>query len=99
MKLKTTVLLAGVSWVGLISLLHLTVNLRVFDRAAQAGTQGQTAAAETVARGPRFSVGYVPVTCHLTCPVTDVINKQTAGQGTFRPMRFNGFPEIKEMFL
>lgn len=47
----------------------------------------------------KFKVAFIPVTCHLTCPVTDFINKSSTGDGTFQPMRFNGFPEIKEMFL
>lgn len=50
-------------------------------------------------RDDRFHVGFLPVTCHLTCPVTDFVNKNMTGQGMFQPMRFNGWPEIKEMFL
>jgi NitT/TauT family transport system substrate-binding protein len=44
-------------------------------------------------------VGFLPVTCHLTCPVTDFIHKNTEGQGFFQPMRFSGWPELKEMFI
>ncbi|MBL8749744.1 MAG: ABC transporter substrate-binding protein [Planctomycetes bacterium] len=47
----------------------------------------------------KFRVGFLPVTCHLTCPVTDFINKQLAGENLFEPMRFNGWPELKEAFL
>jgi NitT/TauT family transport system substrate-binding protein len=47
----------------------------------------------------KFRVGFLPVTCHLTCPVTDFINKQVTGDGLFRPVRFNGWPELKEAFL
>ena len=47
----------------------------------------------------KFGVGFLPVTCHLTCPVTDFINKNTEGQNFFSPMRFNAFPEMKEMFI
>ncbi len=40
------------------------------------------------------------MTCHLTCPVTDFINKQAdRARGLFEPMRFNGWPELKEAFL
>ena len=46
-----------------------------------------------------FRVGFLPVTCHLTCPVTDFINKQLAGKSTFDPVRFQGWPELKEAYL
>ena len=46
-----------------------------------------------------FRVGFLPVTCHLTCPVTDFINKQVAGKSTFDPIRFQGWPELKEAYL
>ena len=46
-----------------------------------------------------FRVGFLPVTCHLTCPVTDFINKQVAGKSTFDPVRFQGWPELKEAYL
>jgi len=35
------------------------------------------------------------VTCHLTCPVTDFINKQMTGESIFDPVRFNGWPEFE----
>jgi NitT/TauT family transport system substrate-binding protein len=47
----------------------------------------------------KFGVGFLPVTCHLTCPVTDFINKNLEGESFFQPMRFSGWPELKEMFL
>jgi NitT/TauT family transport system substrate-binding protein len=47
----------------------------------------------------RFRVGFLPVTCHLTCPVTHFINENMTGDGIFEPVRFNGFPELKEAFL
>ena len=46
-----------------------------------------------------FRVGFLPVTCHLTCPVTDWINKSMTGKGFFFPVRFSGWPELKEAFL
>lgn len=66
-----------------ISALHATLNLHVLERR----------------RAETFRVGFIPVTCHLTCPVTDFINKQTSGDNFYEPLRFNGFPELKEMFL
>jgi len=41
----------------------------------------------------------LPVTCHLTCPVTDFINKQMTGESIFEAVRFNGWPELKQAYL
>jgi NitT/TauT family transport system substrate-binding protein len=89
MSLKRTVLVAAVAWVALISALHAALNLKLrwLARAEAGPAQGQ------------FRVGFIPVTCHLTCPVTDFINKSTTGDNFFEPVRFNGFPELKEAFL
>jgi NitT/TauT family transport system substrate-binding protein len=54
---------------------------------------------EAASKEASFRVGFLPVTCHLTCPVTDWINKNTAGKGLYEPVRFNGFPEIKESLI
>ncbi len=51
-----------------------------------------------VSTGP-FRIGFLPVTCHLTCPVTDFINKQVTGHGAFEPVRFNSWPELKEAYI
>ena len=74
-------------WLVLITVLHGALNLHWFAPAAQRAV------------GLKFGVGFLPVTCHLTCPVTDYINKNVAGQGFFQPMRFSGWPELKEMFI
>ena len=55
--------------------------------------------AEAGGREETFKVGFLPVTCHLTCPVTDFINKNMAGKGFFEPVRFNGWPELKEALI
>ncbi len=47
----------------------------------------------------KMKIGFLPVTCHLTCPVTDFINRQTTGEGLFEPLKFSGWPELKEAFL
>ncbi|HJX30127.1 MAG TPA: ABC transporter substrate-binding protein [Thermoanaerobaculia bacterium] len=54
---------------------------------------------EKVAQAESFRVGFLPVTCHLTCPVTDWINKSTVKKGFYEPVRFSGFPEIKESII
>jgi NitT/TauT family transport system substrate-binding protein len=88
MSLKRTVTLVAVGWVALITAAHLALNLNV-----------RWFASNAAAAQPKFRVGFIPVTCHLTCPVTDFINKSMSGENFFEPVRFNGFPELKEAFL
>lgn len=35
----------------------------------------------------------------MTCPVTHFINEKLSGDGILEPVRFNGWPELKEAFL
>jgi NitT/TauT family transport system substrate-binding protein len=88
MSLRRTLLLFAVGWLTAISLLHAGLNLGAFRR------QGAGPA-----RGPGFRVGFLPVTCHLTCPVTHFINQELSGDGRFEPIRFHGWPELKEAYL
>jgi len=88
MSLQKTTVIFTLLWIGAFSLLHGALNLGLFD-SARKRSDGRD----------KFGVGYLPVTCHLTCPVTDFISKETGGEGFFRPLRFSGFPELKEMFL
>lgn len=88
MKLGKTVSLWAVFWLVLITLLHGALNLRWFAE-KRAGASGSG----------KYRLGFLPVTCHLTCPVTDYINQQIAGDGLFEPVRFNGWPELKEAYL
>ncbi|MFL6193443.1 MAG: ABC transporter substrate-binding protein [Thermoanaerobaculia bacterium] len=77
-----------------LTFLHAWMNLG-FDPARALGLKKTPAVAEET----RFRVGFLPVTCHLTCPVTDWINKNMAGKGFYEPVRFSGFPEIKESLI
>lgn len=47
----------------------------------------------------KLNVAYIPVTCHLTCPVTDFISRYSLDGNLFIPRLFQGFPEIKEALL
>lgn len=89
MKLIATTLTCGVLWLALITMMHGTLNLRWF---------APKASGEATTSGT-FRIGFLPVTCHLTCPVTDFINQQIEGQSSFEPVRFSGWPELKEAFL
>ncbi|MBV9488242.1 MAG: ABC transporter substrate-binding protein [Verrucomicrobia bacterium] len=86
MTLGRAVTVFAVVWLTVISLLHATLNLHL---ATFSPFQPQKP----------LKVGFLPVTCHLTCPVTDFINKQMSGHSEFEPVRFQGFPELKEAFL
>ena len=88
MKFGPTLTVFSFCWLVLISVLHGGLNLRWFD-------VGKVGAGGT----KTFGVGFLPVTCHLTCPVTHFINKEMAGENLFQPMRFAGWPELKEMFI
>ncbi|MES1214725.1 MAG: ABC transporter substrate-binding protein [Bacteroidota bacterium] len=41
-----------------------------------------------------LTVGYLPVTCHLTCPVTDFASKTTQSNTNFNSQRFSDFPTV-----
>ena len=43
-----------------------------------------------------LQVAYVPVTCHLTCPVTDFASKTSTTGTRFDALRFTEFPPIVE---
>ena len=47
----------------------------------------------------KLNVAYIPVTCHLTCPVTDFISRYSLDGNIFIPRMFQGFPEIKEALI
>ena len=41
-----------------------------------------------------LTIGYLPVTCHLTCPVTDFASHTTASNTNFNSQRFTDFPTV-----
>ena len=43
-----------------------------------------------------LDVGFLPVTCHLTCPVTDFATKTTTTGTRFNSQRFTEFPTVIE---
>ncbi|HVR97131.1 MAG TPA: ABC transporter substrate-binding protein [Thermoanaerobaculia bacterium] len=92
MSKLSKILLSTLGAVAGIGLLHAWLNLG-FNPIQL--LEGKASAEET----RRFRVGFLPVTCHLTCPVTDWINHNMAGEGFYEPVRFSAFPEIKESLL
>lgn len=43
-----------------------------------------------------LTIAFLPVTCHLTCPVTDYVSKTTTTNTRFDALRFSDFPTIVE---
>ncbi len=87
MKIAKSILISAFLWLVVITILHGALNLKWFARKSGADTT------------EKYRIGFLPVTCHLTCPVTDFINQETTGNGIFEPVRFNGWPELKEAYL
>jgi NitT/TauT family transport system substrate-binding protein len=89
MRLKTKAILIGFGWVALISGLHAYLNVNWI-------------AVLNEYRPPdkrKITVGYLPVTCQLTCPVTDYISKYSLAGEEFLPRMFQGLPEVKEALI
>src|SRR6476646_9310473 len=76
-------------WTTAVSALHLSLNFDwsvvINDRLPEAKR--------------KFNVAFIPVTCHLACPVTDYISKFSEAGEIFLPKMFQGFPEIKEALI
>jgi NitT/TauT family transport system substrate-binding protein len=86
---KNKVLLFGLGWLVLISALHGYLNVNW----AAVLNDGLPVAKRKIV------VAYIPVTCQLTCPVTDYISKYSDNGEIFLPRLFQGFPEIKEALI
>jgi NitT/TauT family transport system substrate-binding protein len=88
MSMRRVLILIAIGWLIAITVVHAWLNLHFFD-SKRVGIDDHK----------KFRIGFLPVTCHLTCPVTDFINKQMTGESIFDPVRFNGWPELKEAYL
>jgi len=89
MNLKRKIVVFGCGWLALISALHAYLNVN-------------WPAVLNDYRPPakrKIIVAYIPVTCQLTCPVTDYISKLSDSGEVFLPRLFQGFPEIKEALI
>ena len=89
MTLKSKVLLGFGGWFVVVSVLHgwLNVNWAAVMNDYRPAAQR------------KITVAYIPVTCQLTCPVTDYISKVSDQGEIFLPRMFQGFPEIKEALI
>ncbi len=86
---KRKIALFACLWVGIITVLHgwLNVNWAAVLNEYKPVQQR------------KITVAYIPVTCQLTCPVTDYISKVSDKGELFLPRMFQGFPEIKEALI
>jgi NitT/TauT family transport system substrate-binding protein len=89
MRLKHRFVLMLFVWLGLVSGLHAYLNVNWASILNDYLPQEKR----------KFIVAYIPVTCHLACPVTDYISKFSRGGEVFLPKMFQGFPEIKEALI
>ncbi len=46
-----------------------------------------------------FTVGFLPVTCHLTCPVTSWVTRHSESGTQFQAQKFTDFPSMKEALI
>jgi len=89
MSIKTKVVSAAFAWLALITSLHAYLNI---NWPALLNDYRPVQKRKIV-------VAYLPVTCQLTCPVTDYISKYSTSGEIFLPRMFQGFPEIKEALI
>jgi NitT/TauT family transport system substrate-binding protein len=89
MSLKSKMLLGVFGWLIVITALHGYLNVNwpaVLNDYSPLATR-------------KITVAYLPVTCQLTCPVTDYISKFSDNGELFLPRMFQGFPEMKEALI
>jgi len=89
MQLRTKAILLVVVWLVLISALHSYLNVN----------WGAVLNDYRPIEKRKIIVAYLPVSCQLTCPVTDYISKYSASGEEFLPRMFQGFPEMKEALI
>ena len=87
--LRSTVSRWVLGLVVLIAVLGLA-RFKPWQRLASPGAGREAAEARE-----RLNVGFLPVTCHLTCPVTDYATRTSAAT-RFESQRFTDFPTIVE---
>ena len=89
MSLKSKIALFAVGWLVLISGAHAYLNVN----------WGAVLNDYRPIEKRKITVAYLPVTCQLTCPVTDYISKFSTSGEEYLPRMFQGFPEIKEALI
>ena len=91
MKLSPGGLIVGVILV--LSGLGL-LRYRPWDRSGASATRDVIHEGSNEKAQRELTVGYLPVTCHLTCPVTDFTSKTTRTSTNFNSRLFSDFPTV-----
>jgi NitT/TauT family transport system substrate-binding protein len=89
MTIKSKIAIGVCAWLVLITALHAWLNVN------WAAVLNDYRPLEK----RKITVAYLPVTCQLTCPVTDYISKYSLSGELFLPRMFQGFPEMKEALI
>jgi NitT/TauT family transport system substrate-binding protein len=89
MSFKTKILVVASIWLVGISALHAYLNVNWPAVLNDYRPESER----------KITVAYLPVTCQLTCPVTDYISKFSDNGELFLPRLFQGFPELKEALI
>ncbi|MCY3001915.1 MAG: ABC transporter substrate-binding protein [Planctomycetota bacterium] len=102
MKLK--IVLIGVAAFALLAYAHYRFNSGPISRGSlEPENPPSTAAGAGQAEAPKerevFRVGFLPVTCHLTCPVTSWVTQHSSAGTKFQAERFSDFPTMKEALI
>src|SRR5690349_8749822 len=90
MKLKLIVW--GLVIVALLGAAHITLNVGWPEF-------GQRVRGAFGSERTELLVGFLPVTCHLTCPVTSWVTSHSTRGSIFRSQKFVDFPTMKEAFV
>jgi NitT/TauT family transport system substrate-binding protein len=89
MRLRNKILLWAFGWLVVVSVLHGYLNVNWAAVLNDYRPMSER----------KMTVAYLPVTCQLTCPVTDYISKFSKNGELFLPRMFQGFPEMKEALI
>jgi NitT/TauT family transport system substrate-binding protein len=91
MKFTFTNIIIGV--ILSITLLGL-LRYRPWDRNKAANARDPIHVGSNKKAERELTVGFLPVTCHLTCPVTDYASKTTVSSTNFNSRVFSDFPTV-----
>jgi NitT/TauT family transport system substrate-binding protein len=93
MKLK--ILIVAVLAIAGLWFLNQRLNETPRYREDSAST-GQTPGGDVRAE---FTIGFLPVTCHITCPVTSWVTEHSVAGTKFKAQKFQDFPSMKEALV
>ncbi len=93
--MKIKILLGAIVGIAAISVAHWKLN---GTPRYMPGSPSTSTPASGEVRA-EFTVGFLPVTCHLTCPVTSWVSEHSTSGTKFKAQRFTDFPSMKEALI